>query len=145
MAPIALAALLAMPAASCMMSRPTATPEIRVRHLPPDAQDIIEALLRSESVPLTVHPSCTGAGRDEDQTIGRYIGRLLAERYHYDNWANRKNWIDVTIASDQSGGVWRSSVVIHAGDGDGGGVEFEVRQSDGLVLANSFRCLEVKS
>jgi hypothetical protein len=121
------------------MGRSAGLPEARVSHLPPDETDILEALFRSEGVPLTVHPLCQEiAGTAEDQTIGRYVAGLLATQVQ-----GRQNSISVVAQEDFQDEVWMASIVFSSGDaGDPyhWGVEFQVRWSDGLVIQDSFRC-----
>ena len=136
---LTLAALLPVLAAGCATDGLAAAPEVRVNHLPPDETDILEALFRSESVPLTVHPLCQEiAGTAEDQTIGRYVAGMLATQV-----SGRQNSISVTVQEAFQDGDWMASVVFSSGDaGDPyhWGVEFQVRRSDGLVIPSSFRC-----
>ncbi len=139
MAALTLAALLWTLLAGCSMGRSTDLSELRVSHLPPDETDILEALIRSEGVPLTVHPLCQEiAGTAEDKTIGRFVAGLLATQVQ-----GRQNSISVTVQEAFQDGDWMASIVFSSGDaGDPyhWGVEFQVRRSDGLVIQDSFRC-----
>ena len=116
-----------------------ANPEIRVSHLPPDETDILEALFRSEGIPLSVDPLCEEiAGTDRDKTIGRYLAGLLATQV-----SGRQNSIGVDIEEADLDRAWIASIVFSSGDaGDPyhWGVRFRVRRSDGLVIPSSFRC-----
>ena len=112
--------------------------------MPPKPKDVLEALLRSGDVSLSVDPSCNGVGTEAaDRTIGRYLSGFLAEQSE----PKGKNWIETKIEPDKSAtgeAVWRCRVTIRHEDGDdrwGWGVQFDVRQGTGLVMADSFRCL----
>ena len=113
-------------------------------HMPPKPKDVLEALLRSSEVSLSVDSSCNGVGTEAaDLTIGRYLSGFLAEQSE----PKGKNWIETGIVSDKSAtgdAIWRCHVTIRHEDGDdrwGWGVQFDVRQDSGLVMAASFRCL----
>src|SRR5690348_2456147 len=55
-------------------------PEIHIAHRPPMPKDVIEAVIASGNVPLTVSASCRNAGTEpSDATIGRYLAGFLAE------------------------------------------------------------------
>lgn len=117
--------------------------ELRVSNLPPKPKDVLEALLRSSEISLAVDPSCNGVGTEaSDQTIGRYLSGFLAEQ----NAPQGQNWIETTIepGMDAAGvEIWLCAVVIRRLDGEdrwGWGVQFAVRQKDGIVLPDSFRC-----
>ncbi|MBI3679152.1 MAG: hypothetical protein HY235_01920 [Acidobacteria bacterium] len=112
-------------------------------HLPPKPKDVIEAMMRSSEVSLSVDRSCNGVGTEAgDNTIGRYISGFLAEQSE----RRGQNWIETTIepGKDADGSeIWLCHVVIRHVDGDdrwGWGVRFAVRQRDGVVLRDSFRC-----
>ena len=122
---------------------PEPASEIRISRLPPKPKDVVEALLRSSEVSLSVDSSCNGVGSDPgDKTIGRYVSGLLAEQAD----SRGKNWIETTIDPDKDAAgedIWRCNVVIRHVDGDdrwGWGVQFAVKQKDGVVLRNSYRC-----
>ena len=137
--PLALAPLLIVLTSGCVSNRLATAPEVHVSHLPPDETDILEALFRSEAIPLSVHPLCQEiAGTDRDQTIGRYFAGLLAT-----HTPGHQNSISVAIDEADPDGDWIASVVSSSGDaGDPyyWGLEFRVRRSDGLVIPSSFRC-----
>lgn len=118
--------------------------EVRVAHLPPKPKDVIEALLRSSEVSLSVDPSCNAVGTEPtDRTIGRYLSGFLAEQSE----PKGKNWIETSIQPDKSAAgevIWRCRVTIRHEDGDdrwGWGVQFDVRQMNGVTIKDSFRCL----
>ena len=119
---------------------PTADQLIRVAHLPPTSKDLIEVVLRSSAVPLSIDRSCQGVGSDfNDKTIGRYISGLLAQQ----GTPQGKNWIQTTIVNSDPE-VWQCRVIIRHVDGDdrwGWGVQFSVRRHDGVVLGNSYKCI----
>jgi hypothetical protein len=125
-------------------SAPTAGSEVRIAHLPPRPKDVLEALLRSSEVSLSVDRSCNSVGTEAtDQTIGRYVSGFLAEQSE----PRGKNWIETGIEPDKSAtgdAIWRCRITIRHEDGDdrwGWGVQFDVRQSDGVVIKDSYRCL----
>ncbi len=140
---LALFVLLTLLLVGCETQPPIAGPEIR---LTPDREDMIEVLLRSESVPMSVHPSCREVGdRFEVVTIGGYIASLL-----FSQTEGGKNWVDVTIMPDTSplGEVWRATITFHSGGSyldDEDRVEFLVLQSGGRVVPSSFRCMALQT
>jgi hypothetical protein len=118
-------------------------PEVRVAHLPPSAKDIIDAVIASGGVALSVSPTCRNVGTEpSDATIGRYLAGFMAEL----SSPEKKNWIETqvepgTAASGEPVSICR--LTLRHVDGDdrwGWGVQFHVRTSDGLVLAGSFTC-----
>jgi len=117
---------------------------LSVSNLPPKPKDVIEALMRSSEISLSVDPSCNGVGTEaSDKTIGRYLSGFLVEQ----NAPKGQNWIETTIESGKDAAgvemIWLCHVVIRHVDGDdrwGWGVQFAVRQKDGVVLRDSFRC-----
>lgn len=125
--------------AGCVAGRSSGPPEVRVSHLPPDEADILEALIRSEGVPLSVHPLCQEiAGTAKDQTIGRYVAGLLAT-----HGPGTENWLGVYTQDTFEDGHWIATFLSISGTEDDPyhwGVEFLIRQSDGLVIPGSFRC-----
>jgi hypothetical protein len=124
---------------ACRPSAERATPVVKVQHLPPTPKDVIDALLASSQVPLAVDPSCRSVGTEPtDKTIGRYLSGFLAELAN----AEAKNAIETTI--EAQGAVWVCRVMIRHALGEDiwrWGVQFSVRQQDGQVLPDSFRCL----
>jgi hypothetical protein len=117
---------------------------IRIAHLPPKPKDVIEALLRSSDISLSVDPSCNAVGTDaSDRTVGRYISGFLSEQ----STPKGKNWIDIATEPSKSASgerVWRCRVIIRHEDGDdrwGWGVQFDVDERNGTVIKSSFRCL----
>lgn len=116
--------------------------DIRVRHLPPTRADIIEAAIRMQEEPLQRHEWCTGLVDDtKPQTLGRYLASLVSWQEQGD-----VNFVDVEIIPREApdGKLWQATVMFPTGDGGEAyanyGVMFMIRQSDGLVLANSFVC-----
>jgi len=117
--------------------------DVRVAHLPPSAKDVIDAVIASGSVALSVSPTCRNVGTEpSDATIGRYLAGFMAEL----SSPEKKNWIETqiepgTAASGEPVSICR--LTLRHVDGDdrwGWGVQFLVRTSDGLVLADSFTC-----
>jgi hypothetical protein len=110
---------------------------------PPASKDVVDAVLASAAVPLRVSPTCANVGTEPtDLTIGRYLAGFLAEM----SAADTRNWIETRIepgASASGDPVWICALTLRHVDGDdrwGWGVQFHVRQRDGLVLADSFTC-----
>ena len=128
--------------AGCV-SNPLADPGLRVGHLPPDRTDILEALILSEAAPLATDPDCAWETEETDRTLGRYLAGLLTGPYEVFTDEPGVNWIEIATAPEtsQERALWLSRVLIHAGEREVQGLEFLIRQSDGLVLADSFRCV----
>jgi hypothetical protein len=118
-------------------------PGIHVAHRPPTSKDLIEAVLASQAVSLQVSSTCHNAGTEpSDATVGRYLAGFLAEM----SAPEKKNWIETASEAGSSANgepVWICNLTLRHIDGDdrwGWGVRFQVRQSDGMVLADSFSC-----
>jgi hypothetical protein len=132
--------------ASSSREQPTvgaARPEVHVAHQPPTAKDVIDAVIASGGVTLNVSPTCKNVGTESsDQTIGRYLAGFMAELSSPD----KQNWIETQIepgTSSKGEPVSICRLTLRHVDGDdrwGWGVQFHVRKSDGLVLADSFVC-----
>jgi len=128
------------PAAAAQTAAPAA---FHVAHRPPSAKDVIEAVIASASVPLSVSPTCANVGTEPtDTTIGRYLAGFLAEL----SSPTKKNWIETKVEPGRSAAgddVSICTLTLRHEDGDdrwGWGVRFQVRSSDGLVLTDSFTC-----
>jgi hypothetical protein len=124
-------------------AQPAAPAAFHVAHRPPTSKDVIDAVIGSGSVPLSVSPTCTNVGTEpSDATIGRYLAGFLAEL----SSPGKKNWIETKVEPGRSAAGEEVSIctlTLRHEDGDdrwGWGVRFHVRSSDGLVLANSFTC-----
>jgi hypothetical protein len=120
----------------------SASPHV-VEHRPPSRKDVIEAVLASEAVKLTVHSSCMGVGTEAtDDTIGAFLSGFLAE---FENGGS--NWLETSVVEAQSEAgvaVWRAEVIVrHSALEDewGWGVRFDVRRADGVVDPESFLCI----
>jgi len=116
---------------------------VHVAHQPPTPKDVIDAVIASGSVPLSVSPTCANVCTEpSDATIGRYLAGFLAEM----SASEKKNWIETKIEPGKSASGEEVSIctlTLRHQDGDdrwGWGVRFHVRSSDGLVLASSFTC-----
>ena len=116
---------------------------VRVAHVPPTAKDVIDAVIASGGVALSVSPTCSNVGTEpSDTTVGRYLAGFLAEL----STPDKKNWIETKVEPGQSAAgepVSICTLTVRHEDGDdrwGWGVRFHVRSSDGLVLGNSFTC-----
>lgn len=134
-----ISALMFLTAACAIGPSVVARREIHVRHLPPSEADLLEALFRSEAVPLSVHPLCLEvAGTPQDETIGRYVAGLLATHR-----AGAVNWIEVYTQDAVEEGYWSATFLSVSGTESEPyhwGLEFLIRKSDGLVPPESFRC-----
>lgn len=127
--------ILAMLTAGCAPEQKLAGPAIRFT---PHETDVIEVLLRSEWVPMDLHPSCRSIGRQNDvDTIGAYVSALLVSQTE-----GRENWVEGSIdpAEGEQGQVWRARVTFHAGGYREDVIEFLVLQDGGRVIPGSFRC-----
>lgn len=127
--------LLLMVTTGCAREPEAAGPAI---HFTPHENDVIEVLLRSEWVPMDVHPSCRTIGdRDNVPTIGAYVSALLVSQGQ--GW---ENWVEGSIdpAEGEQGQVWRARVTFHAGGYREDVIEFLVLQNGGRVDPESFRC-----
>ena len=123
---------------------PPAAIEIRVAHVPPSSKDVIDAVMASGAVRLKDSINCTNVGTEPtDETIGRYLAGFLAELSAPD----KKNWIETKVEPGRSAAgepVSICTLTLRHEDGDdrwGWGVQFKVRSSDRLVLADSFACV----
>lgn len=134
--PIVVVLFLSMFAAGCASdARSTIGPELRMT---PDAVAVIDGLMQSEAVLMTVHPSCREIGSTVGaETIGGYLSILLARQSEGDH-----NWSEVTVQSEQAetGQTWRSRVLFHHNK-TVGGVEFLVTPRSGRIIPTSFRCI----
>jgi hypothetical protein len=116
--------------------------DIRVRHLPPNTADVIEAAIRMQDEPLQGHEWCTGlVDNTKPQTLGRYLASLISWQEQGD-----VNFVDVELIPRDApaGMLWQATIMFPTGDGRDAyanyGVMFMIRQSDGLVLASSLVC-----
>jgi hypothetical protein len=130
-----LALCLGILVAGCAPEQKVAGPAIRFT---PHENDVIEVLLRSEWVPMEVHPSCRAIGaQDKAATIGAYVSALLVSQGE-----GRENWVEGSIvpAEAEREKAWRASVTFHAGGLREDVIEFLVLQDGGRVIPESFRC-----
>lgn len=138
----ALFAVLVLAGAGLACSGPEAAAAeapFRVRHTPPAAKDIIEAVLASGHVQLT-DASCKNAGTDRsDATVSAYLSGFLAEMSQPSGGNH--------IATEQvsaSGEAWTVRLMLRHAEGEdvwSWGIEFAIRKRDGSVDAASFRCI----
>ena len=135
--------LLPLLVASCVAGPPDPGPQVRVSHRPPDRTDILEALILSEAVSLAADPQCGWTPDVAGRTLGRYLAGLLTGPYEVYADEPGVNWIEIATVSEEegAGALWRSRVLIHAGEREAQGLEFLIRQSDGLMLGDTFRCV----
>jgi hypothetical protein len=111
-------------------------PEI---HFTPSESDALEVLMRSEAVPMDVHPSCRAiALRDGVPTIGAYVSAVLALQSE-----GGDNWSETVLTPEEMalGKVWHATVTFHAGNAHRADVvSFLVLQKTARVIPDSFRC-----
>ena len=121
----------------------SSTAAMRMSHNPPIPKDVIDAVISNGAIDLSVSPSCRSVGTEPtDRNISRYVAGFLAELSKPDG----KNWIQTDVEPGTSDGdaIWLCKMMIRHVDGDdrwGWGVQFNVRRSDGLVIAPSFTCV----
>lgn len=127
--------------AGCRTADPPAR-SIKLQHSPPTAKDVIDVVLQVSQAPLS-DSSCAGFGTEPtDRTIGRYLAGYLGELSSQD----ARNAVTTSIEPRTESGqaVYRCRLMIRHSLGEdvwSWGVQFTARQSDGLVLVNSLRCL----
>ena len=129
---IASAWLLAVTA--CALDAPEEGAELR---MVPDTEEVLDVLLRSEAVPMIVHPSCQAIAEAEGiETIGAYVGALLARQTE-----GGANWTRAQIRAEESSSetLWRAEVTFRGGLKEVG-VDFLIRPSTRRVIPESFRC-----
>ena len=138
--------LLSLLLASCVAVPPNAGPQVRIAHRPPDRTDILEALILSEAVSLAADTDCDWDPQEKDRTLGRYLAGLLTGPYEISTDEPGVNWIEIATLPEtgRERSLWRSRVLIHAGEREALGLEFLIRRSDGLVLADTFRCVRAE-
>jgi hypothetical protein len=110
---------------------------------PPTAKQALEVVFRHQDVPLTVDPSCRGAGTlPADATLGEYASGFLAEL------VGGTNEVLASCAEgDRLGGAvasWRCDVEWRHRDGEdewSWGVRFALRAADGEMVPGSLRCI----
>ena len=129
---IASAWLLAVTA--CALDAPQEGPELR---MVPDTEEILDVLLRSEAVSMSVHPSCHAIAEAEGiETIGAYVGALLARQTEGgENWTSAR--IRAEVKPDEM--LWLAEVTFR-GSLKESGIEFLIRPSTRRVIPESFRC-----
>jgi hypothetical protein len=105
---------------------------------------MLAALFALSQVPLSVSPTCAGVGTERgDATLGQYLSGFLAELSN----PEASNAITTSAVEEQSESgimIWICSVMIRHAHGEdiwSWGIEFSVRASDRVVLADSVRCL----
>ena len=116
----------------------------RLPRLPPEPKAMLGALFALSQVPLSVSPTCAGVGTErDDASIGQYLSGFLAELSN----PEENNAITTSAVEDQSESgiaIWVCRVMIRHASGEdiwSWGIEFSVRASDRVVLADSVRCL----
>jgi hypothetical protein len=119
------------------------TTAVHVGNRPPAAKDVIEAVLANARVALSISPTCRNVGTEtSDMTIGRYLSGFMAEM----STAETSNWIETRVTEGTTAAgepAWICEMTLRHRDSEdrwGWGVQFAARQSDGLVLPDSFTC-----
>jgi hypothetical protein len=128
------AVLLVLLATGCVLIAPEQGAELR---MVPDTQEIIDVLLRSEAVPMGVHPSCRAIAETEGiETIGGFVGALLARQTE-----GGANWTRAQIRAETGPDemLWRAEVTFR-GSLKEPGVDFLMRPSTRRVIPDSFKC-----
>ena len=130
----------AAPQEGSSASSPVVSAKTYEEKVPPTKKQVVEALLASRSVPLSVDPSCSGVGVDpSDSTIGEYLSGFLAEQT-----PDGENWLDISVEPSQDGAaVWKCNVVVRHVNGDdrwGWGVSFLIGAKDHAPIEGSYRC-----
>lgn len=131
--------LSAWPAACASQPQPRNDNVFRVRHLPPGARDVFEALLTLGQVELT-HATCQDVGRDKsDTTVGAYLSGFLIEM----DKATGGNHLAIEHVSE-SAESWVVRALLRHSEGDdrwSWGIEFAILRKDGSVDPRSLRCI----
>jgi len=132
-----------IPAVAASTAARTSSTEIRIATLPPTPKSVINALLLSASVPLTVDKSCHQVGTDvSDATLGEYLSGFLAELGDPDS----RNYLQVEIVPaepEETAQGWNARVMIGQSYEEviwRWGVEFRIN-GQGIVEPSSYRCL----
>ena len=135
----ALCAVVACVATGCAAVPVASVPDVQRGPLSPSETYVLEALFRGASTPLSVHPLCEElTGQAGSRTMARYIAAILAE-----HGANTANGLDVQARTREGLDYWEVSVLPLSGtekDPQLWGLEFRIRESDGIALPESFRC-----
>lgn len=110
----------------------------------PTAKQVVQAVLRNQDVPLTVHSSCRNVGSEPgDATIGDFLSGFLAEQ----NDAQSGNAIQASCKpakGKQGAGLWDCELQLRHAKGEDvwtWGVAFAMRGKDRAAIRTSFRCL----
>ena len=129
---VASAWLLALTA--CALDAPEEGAEL---HMVPDTEEILDVLLRSEAVPMRVHPSCQAIAEAEGiETIGAFVGALLARQTEGGaNWTMAQ--VHAETGLDEM--LWRAEVTFR-GSLKEPSIDFLIRPSTRRVIPESFRC-----
>ena len=121
---------------------PPASSQLKLQNVPPKPKDVIDVAMQSSPLPLA-DASCKGFGTElTDKTIGRYLAGYLAELGSQD----ARNAVTTEIEPITEGGVpvYKCRLMIRHAQGEdiwSWGIEFQARQSDGVVLPNSLKCV----
>ena len=136
---LALCVVVACVATGCAAAPVESGSEVLRRPLSPSETYVLEALFRGASTPLSVHPLCEElTGQAGSRTMARYIAAILAE--HGPDTANS---IDVQASEREGPNRWEVTFLPLSGteeDPQLWGLEFDIRESDGIAIPESFRC-----
>jgi hypothetical protein len=134
----ALCVVVACVATGCAAAPLASRPEVLRPPLSPSETYVLEALFRSASTPLSVHPLCeelTGPGGSK--TMARYIAAILAE-----HGPSTANWLDVQASAREGLDYWEVNFLPVSGterDPQLWGLEFRIQEGR-IALPESFRC-----
>ena len=136
---LALCVVVACVATGCAAAPVESGSEVLRRPLSPSETYVLEALFRGASTPLSVHPLCEElTGQAGSRTMARYIAAILAE-----HGPDTANLIDVQASEREGPNRWEVTFLPLSGteeDPQLWGLEFDIRESDGIAIPESFRC-----
>jgi hypothetical protein len=136
---LALCVVVACVATGCAAAPVEPGSEVLRGPLSPSETYVLEALFRGASAPLSVHPLCEElTGEAGSGTMARYIAAILAE-----HGPDTANGLDVQARTREGLDHFEVSVLPLSGtenDPQLWGLEFRIRESDGVALPESFRC-----
>jgi hypothetical protein len=129
----------ALVATGCAAAPGPEAQQVQRRPLELDETYILEGLFRAASTSLSVHPLCEElTGSTGSRTMARYIAAILAE-----HGPDTANWIDVQASEREGPNRWEVTFLPLSGteeDPQLWGLEFDIRESDGIAIPESFRC-----
>jgi hypothetical protein len=129
-----IACVLHLALGSCALDRPEEGAELR---MVPHTEEVLDVLLRSDAVPMRVHPSCQAIAAAEGiETIGAFVGALLARQTE-----GGANWTMAQVRAEAGPDemLWRAEVTFR-GSLKEPSIDFLIRPSTRRVIPESFRC-----